>query len=85
MGAAEAVESAASDTRQAEAAVEAASDRVRHFGPPAGLHDSAARHLPTCDVAALRAAFERAEQDVTQSAETLAGWQADQVEATEQQ
>ncbi|RKT55521.1 TIGR02680 family protein [Saccharothrix australiensis] len=99
--AAEAAEEATSHAGEAETAVERAAGRVRETGQPAGLQDSAARHLPARDVAALRAdlsvrrerfarlqalraTFDQADQEVVRSAETLAGREADLVEAAEQ-
>ncbi|TVT60831.1 TIGR02680 family protein [Amycolatopsis rhizosphaerae] len=48
-------ESATSAAEQAESEVVRASERVEAVAQPAGLHQSAARHLPTRDVPALRA------------------------------
>ncbi|MFD0199931.1 hypothetical protein ACFVG9_04065 [Saccharothrix carnea] len=52
---AESEANAASAAEQAEADVVRASERVQAAGRPAGLHQSAARHLPARDVPALRA------------------------------
>lgn len=53
--AAEVADGAASATEQAELDMERASERVETAGRPAGLDQSAARHLPARDVPALRA------------------------------